>query len=227
MAATIIKIDPARPEEAYSQCREVVASGGVIAYPTDTFYGLGADPENPVAVKRLFEIKGRQKDQPILLLIADPADAARWAAEITAGAAELMKRFWPGPLTLVFSAKAGRASGADRGHRDHRSAGPRQRPDPRPARISGPCPHRHEREPLGPAEPRTARETAEELGDLVDLVLDGGETAGGNASTVVDVTAEAPRVIREGAVPAQGHHWIGIENLWYKNDAIRIRSRND
>jgi L-threonylcarbamoyladenylate synthase len=180
-----------------------VASGGVIAYPTDTFYGLGADPENPVAVKRLFAIKGRQRDQPILVLIADPADASRWAAEITEGAAELMNRYWPGPLTLVFSAKAGvlpelTAGTGTIGLRVPGSVLARDLIGFVGRALTGTSANLSGRPNL-----RTARETAEELGDLVDLVLDGGETAGGTASTVIDVTAGVPRVIREGAVPGR------------------------
>lgn len=201
--AKIIKIDPGHPEHAFSRCRDAVASGGVIAYPTDTFYGLGADPGNPAAVKRLFEIKGRQKNQPILLLIADPADAGQWAAEIKEKAAGLIIRYWPGPLTLVFSAKgcvlpeltAGtgtiglRVPGSIFARDLIRSVG--HALTGTSANLSG--------QPSF----RTARETAEAVGDLVDLVLDGGETAGGKPSTIIDVTADTPRVVREGAVPVR------------------------
>ena len=203
MAAQIIKVDPAHPEVAYSRCREVIASGGVVAYPTDTFYALGADPENSVAVRRLFKIKGRQKDQPILLLIADPADTDRWAAEVTFAAARLMSRYWPGPLTLVFGAKDGvlpelTAGTGAIGLRVPGNALARSlirfighALTGTSANLSG-CPNL-----------RTAQEAAEEIGGFVDLVLDGGETAGGAASTVLDVTAAVPRIIREGAIPAK------------------------
>ena len=213
MRTKIIKIDPARPEQAFAQCREVVSSGGVIAYPTDTFYGLGVDPENPVAVKRLFEIKGRQKDRPILVLIADPADAGRWAAEITAVAAELMNRYWPGPLTLVFSAKAGvlpelTAGTGTIGLRVPGSVLARDLIGFIGRALTGTSANLS-----GRPSPRTARETAEELGDVVDIVLDGGETTGGTASTVIDVTAGMPRVIREGAVPGRDI-LARYKNLW-------------
>ena len=79
----------------------------MIAYPTDTFYGLGADPRNGSAVARLFDIKGRQADQPILLLISDSAGIGAWAAEVPPHAAEIMKRYWPGPLPLILRAKHG------------------------------------------------------------------------------------------------------------------------
>jgi L-threonylcarbamoyladenylate synthase len=200
MAAAIIKIDPARPEHAFSRCREIVASGGVVAYPTDTFYGLGADPENPAAVARLFEIKGRQRDQPILLLIADPADASKWAATITPEAARLMSEYWPGPLTLVFSAKEGvlpelTAGTGTIGLRVPGSILVRDL-----IRFLGHALTGTSANLSGRQSPRTAQETAEAVGNLVDLVLDGGETAGGTSSTIVDVASGRPRVIREGAV---------------------------
>jgi len=203
MRTKIIKIDPARPDQAYSQCRDVVAKGGIIAYPTDTFYGLGADPGNPAAVRRLFEIKGRRTDQPILLLLSDAGEVNNWAAGVTPQASVLMKRFWPGPLTLVFKAKAGvlpeltagtgtiglRVPGNGLTLELLRSLG---------RVLTGTSANLSGRPSL-----RTAREAAEALGPLVDLVLDGGETTGGKPSTVVDVSADAPRVLREGAVPSR------------------------
>ncbi|HEX9114270.1 MAG TPA: L-threonylcarbamoyladenylate synthase [Nitrospirota bacterium] len=203
MAAKIIKVDSARPEAAYSRCREVIASGGVIAYPTDTFYALGADPQNSAAVKRLFAIKGRQKDQPILLLIADPADAERWAAEITSTAAGLMSRYWPGPLTLVFGAKDGvlpelTAGTGTIGLRVPGSVLARGLIRFIGHALTGTSANRSGRPNV-----RTAQEAVEEIGGLADLILDGGQTAGGAASTVLDVTAAVPRLIREGAVPAK------------------------
>ena len=201
--AKIIKLDPARPEAAFSRCREAISAGGVIAYPTDTFYGLGADPRNSRAVKRLFEIKGRPMGQPILLLIADPLDVRQWAAESSSQAEELMKRCWPGPLTLIFKTRAdvlpeltagtgtiGLRVPGNKLTRDLlRSLG---------CALTGTSANRS-----GQASFRTARETAEAIGDRVDLILDGGETAGGKPSTIVDVSTELPRVVREGAVPSQ------------------------
>lgn len=203
MAAKIVKIDPAHPEIAYTHCREVIASGGVIAYPTDTYYGLGADPRNPSAVKRLFSIKGRLKDQPILLLIAEPADVGKWAGEITGTAARLMIRNWPGPLTLVFNARGDvlpelTAGTGTIGLRVPGSVLARGL-----IRFIGHALTGTSANLSGRPNLRTAQEAMEEIGSLVDLVLDGGETAGGAASTVLDVTTAVPRVIREGAVPVK------------------------
>lgn len=199
MAAEIIKIDPAHPERAFSRCREVISSGGIIVYPTDTFYGLGADPRNPVAVKKLYSIKGRQEDQPILLLIPDQIVVKDWAAEITLQAEQLMKKFWPGPLTLVFKAKGDvipeLTAGTNAiGLRVPGSALTRQLLAYLGGALTGTSANIS-----GGRSMETAEGAGETIGDRVDLVLDGGRTAGGRPSTVVDARTDQPKVIREGA----------------------------
>lgn len=201
--AQIVTIDPAHLEQAFSRCREVISSGGVIVYPTDTFYGLGADPKNPAAVRKLFSIKGRQADQPILLLIKDSNDVRDWAEEVTPQAKELMKKFWPGPLTLVFKAKSDvipelTAGTGAIGLRVPGSALTRQLLASLGTALTGTSANIS-----GGPNPRTAEEAAASFGDRVDLVLDGGRTAGGKPSTVVDVSADEQKVIREGAIPSR------------------------
>jgi L-threonylcarbamoyladenylate synthase len=199
----IIKLDPVRPEAAFSRCREVISAGGVIAYPTDTFYGLGADPKNLRAVQKLFEIKGRPTVQPILLLVADPQDARQWAADIPPQADELMKRCWPGPLTLILKARADVLPEltAGTGTIGLRVPGNQLTRDLLcflGCALTGTSANRS-----GQTSFCTARETADAIGDRVDLILDGGATAGGKPSTIVDVRTGFPRVVREGAVPLQ------------------------
>ncbi len=198
VAAELIKIDFAHPEKAFSRCKDVVASGGVIAYPTDTFYGLGVDPKNLAAVTRLFAIKGRQGGQAILLLIEDASQVREWAADVTPRAERLMKTHWPGPLTLVFRAQAHvlpelTAGTGTIGLRVPGSPLTRQLLEflgtaltGTSANISG-----------GPGS-RSAEEAMKAVGGMIDLVLDGGPTPGGRPSTVVD--AGTGRVIRKGAV---------------------------
>lgn len=200
MTAAIVKLDPEHPEPAFTRCREVIRSGGVIAYPTETFYGLGVDPANPAAVKRLFAIKGREPDQPILILISGPDEVEQWASPVTPAARAMMERHWPGPLTLVFPANRNvlRELSAGTG-----SIGLRV-PGSETTRLllaflgtalTGTSANR-----AGGPSPATAEGVFREVGDRIDLILDGGETPGGRPSTVVDVTASAPRVIREGAI---------------------------
>jgi len=203
MTAEIIKLDLAHTETAFSRCREVVRAGGVLAYPTDTFYGLGVDPHDPRAIQRLFVVKGRQADQPILLLLADAGAVKDWVAAVTPQAERLMQRFWPGPLTLVFTAKAGvpaelTAGTGTIGLRVPGSAITRQLLAFLGTALTGTSANRS-----GAQSPATAVQVVESLGTGVDLVLDSGSTAGNRPSTVVDVRNESPTVIREGAILAR------------------------
>ena len=200
MAVEITKIDPAHREVAFSRCRDVISRGGVIAYPTDTFYGLGADPKNPVALRRLYEIKGRRADQPILILIARATDVKKWTAEISPASEDLMRKFWPGPLTLVFKARADvlpelTAGTGSIGIRVPGCELTRSLLDFLGIALTGTSAN-----VSGGSSPQTAEEAAASLGDAVDLILDGGRTAGGRPSTVVDVSTGLPSVLREGAL---------------------------
>jgi L-threonylcarbamoyladenylate synthase len=201
MAAEIIKFDLDHPELAFSRCRELISCGGVIAYPTDTFYGLGADPRDPNAVKRLYGIKGRKADQPILLLINKSEDVKEWAAEISPVSENLMMKFWPGPLTLVFKARADvlrelTAGTGTIGLRVPGSELTRSLLDFLGIALTGTSAN-----VSGRPDPRTIDEVMASVGDKVDLVLDGGRTAGGMPSTIVDVSAGRPRLLREGKLP--------------------------
>ncbi len=203
MQANMVKVDPAHAGYAFSRCKEVIRAGGVIVYPTDTFYGLGADPKNAEAVRKLFTIKGRQHDQPILLLIKDAEEVRSWATGITPRTEGLMEKFWPGPLTLVFRArpevmKELTGGAGTIGLRVPGNALTRQLLASLDSALTGTSANLS-----GRPSPRTAQEAADMVGGMVDLVLDGGGTAGGNPSTVVDVSEGGPKVIREGAIPSR------------------------
>ncbi len=201
-SAKIIVIDSARPEQAFSRCRQVIASGGVIVYPTDTFYGLGADPRNRAAVLRLFSVKGRQVDQPILLLIADASAVGQWAAEIPAQAESLMNRFWPGPLTLVFKARSGilpelTAGTGTIGLRVPGNPLTRELLQYVGCALTGTSANIS-----GRPEPRSATD-AGAIADLVDAIFDGGPSMSDQPSTIVDVSAGGIHIVREGVIPAR------------------------
>jgi L-threonylcarbamoyladenylate synthase len=203
MPAPIVTIDQNHAERSLSLCRDVIRAGGVIAYPTDTVYGLGADPRNIDAVKALFAIKGREAGQPILLLIGDASAVADWASEITPAAERLMKKFWPGPLTLVFKSKpdvfAELTGGTGTiGLRVPGSEATRQLLKYLGTALTGTSANISGRPSL-----RTAQEASEEIGGRIDLVLDGGSAEDGNTSTVVDVSSDRPKVIREGAIASK------------------------
>ena len=200
MAVQRIDIRSAGVEGAGERCREVIRAGGIIAFPTDTFYGLGADPRNREAVRRLFRIKGRPADQPILILLPDADAAAEWAARVGPDAARLMERFWPGPLTILFPANAEvlqelTAGSGKIGLRVPGSAVTRSLLRAVGTALTGTSANRS-----GKPSPRTADEVIDGLGDTVDLVVDGGEAEATLPSTVVDVSGPEPVIIREGAV---------------------------
>lgn len=203
MAADIILIDPFSPAPAFARCCEVIRSGGIVAFPTETFYGLGVDPKNESAVQRLFAIKGRRPDQPILILLNNPEPVGDWALEVTPSASRLMERFWPGPLTLVFKAQRGvlPALTGGTGTIGLRVPGVvliRQLLAAVGGALTGTSANIS-----GTRSPRTATDTAAVFGEAVDLILDGGTTPGGRPSTVVNTIAEPLRLIREGVVPAK------------------------
>jgi len=203
MPGNTIQIDHAHPEPVFLKCREVISAGGVIAFPTDTFYGLGVDPANPAAVEKLFEIKGRQQDQPIMLLLADRSEVQNWVQEITPQAEALMRKFWPGPLTLVFRSRSDVLPGLTAGKGTIGLRVPGNEMTRELLRFLGHALTGTSANRSGRPSPRTAEEAAVEIGDLIDLILDGGETAGDKPSTIVDVSSGSPRVVREGAIPGR------------------------
>ncbi len=204
MPAEVITPGGIDPSVLFKRCKETIAGGGVIAYPTDTFYGLGADPSNRDSVRRIFTIKGRAPDQPILLLLSDGASVAQWADEVTPAAAALMGRFWPGPLTLVFRAKPSvlpELTGwtGTIGLRVPGNAFTRSLLRALGTALTGTSANR-----AGGPNPGNAQDVLRELGNEVDLIIDGGASGEILPSTVVDVTVEPPRILRRGAVAVPG-----------------------
>jgi len=200
MTAAIVKLDPIRPEAAFARCREVIRSGVVIAYPTETFYGLGVDPADPAAVQRLLAIKEREPDRPILLLISGPDEVAHWVSSVTPAARAMMERHWPGPLTLVFMANRNVPPALSAGMGTIGLRVPGSETTRRLLAFLGTALTGTSANRAGGPSPATADGVFKEVGDRIELILDGGETPGGLPSTVVDVTGSSPHVIREGAV---------------------------
>jgi L-threonylcarbamoyladenylate synthase len=179
---------------------DVLREGGLVAFPTETFYGLGANALDPDAVERVFAAKGRPPDKPLLVLVDSPEMLDVVAAEVSPEARRLMGRYWPGPLTLVLPARDVLPAPLTAGTRTIGVRIPSQVVARGLVRAAGvpvtaPSANRH-----GAPSPRTAAEVLAGLGPRVDLVLDGGPTPGGAASTVLDVTGWPPRVLRPGAV---------------------------
>ena len=202
-----MRILRAEEEEALSEALRVLSEGGVVALPTETFYGLAVDPFSELAVKRLYEVKRRRRDKPVLLLVGDAGEVERFAAEVPEAARELMARFWPGPLTLVFRARPEVPPWvtAETGTVALRvSSHPLAREIPRlfGTAVTGTSANLSEEPPA-----RTAEEVAHYFPDI-DLVLDGGPTPGRKPSTLVSVVSSKPELLRPGEIP-----WETIEKV--------------
>jgi len=191
--------------EGRAEAARALEAGGIVAFPTDTVYGIGVALGTPGGIERLFAAKQRPPDRAIALLVAD-ADQAAGIGELNAPAVALARGFWPGGLTLVVPRRGDRTLPAElTGEGAHATVGLRV-PDhdaPRAlARAVGPLPTTSANR-SGEPEARDADALEAELGDALDLILDGGPAAGGPASTVVDTTADPVRILREGAISAE------------------------
>jgi L-threonylcarbamoyladenylate synthase len=182
----------------------LVATGGLVAFPTESFYGLGADALDAGAVARVFAVKGRPDDKPVLVLVDGVEMAAGLAAAVPDGARALMARHWPGPLTLVLRAAAGVPAALTGGTgtigvrmAGHAVARALVAAAARP--VTAPSAN-----PSGAPPPVTAAAVRDYFDGQVELILDGGPTAGGAGSTVADCTVWPPRVLRQGPVVLEG-----------------------
>lgn len=181
---------------------DALRAGGVVAFPTETVYGLGADALNETAVKRVFEAKGRPATNPVIVHVADAGEVLNVAVAWPATAAALAARFWPGPLTLVVPkgprvpeiVTAGGETVAVRC-----PAHPVARALIRAAGVPVAAPSANRSTELSPTR---AEHVLKSLNGRIDLLLDGGPCPGGIESTVVDVTGSVPRVLRPGLISA-------------------------
>ena len=200
MPTKLVAIDPRAPRaEFLVESARVLAAGGLVAFPTETFYGLGAAALDRTAVRRVFALKGRPESQPLLVLV-DGVAMATSIAEIPSPAHALIARYWPGALTLIFRARANvpnevTASTGTVGVRWSSHPVASGLAAALGAPITAPSAN-----PTGATPPMSARSVLAAFPDTIDVVLDGGCTAGGLPSTVLDVTVDPPRVIRAGAV---------------------------
>ena len=186
-----------------NQAAEIVKNGGLIAYPTETVYGLGADPYNAEAIQKIFIAKGRAEDKGIILLIRGVDDLSTLVRAVSPTAQMLIDAFWPGPLTLVFRANPD-LSPALLGGRD--TVALRHSSSPIATRLltalGGPLTStsaNRSTEPPG----RSASEVQNALGEHLDLILDGGPSDSTTPSTLVDVSTDRAILLREGAIPAR------------------------
>ena len=190
---------------AVAQAAAVLAGGGLVAFPTETVYGLGADASSDVAVAGIFAAKGRPSDHPLIVHVAGAAEVAHFAQDVPEFAQALMRVFWPGPLTLIVPRRAGVAK-ASAGGQDTIGLRCPSHPvalallaactaaTPPVHGVSGPSANR-----FGRVSPTTAAHVQAEFGDSL-LVLDGGPCDVGIESTIIDCTRGVPVLLRPGAI---------------------------
>ncbi|MEC8957866.1 MAG: L-threonylcarbamoyladenylate synthase [Nitrospinota bacterium] len=197
----ILKVKTSNPESwgiMIAETQKILEGGGVIAFPTDTFYGLGANPYNTKAVDKIYSIKGRDPEKPLLLLIDSLTKLDGLVEEISEAGTKLIESFWPGPLTMLFKPKHTIPKNITTGLIGIRQPGnsltrkilaglnyPLTAPS---ANISGEDPA------------TTAEQVKDRLGNKVDLILDSGICRGGKPSTLLDTTQIPVRLIRAGAI---------------------------
>lgn len=191
-------------EQPIAAAVAALREGLLVAFPTETVYGLGANARDPAAVARLYAAKGRPADHPVIVHVASSDELTAWAREIPPAAQALAARYWPGPLTLVLKRALG-VRDAITGGQDSVAVRCPDHPVAlallRAARAAGidgivaPSANR-----FGRISPTTAAHVVEELGDAVAVVLDGGPCAVGIESTIVDLSTGAPRVLRPGMI---------------------------
>ncbi len=179
---------------------EILKRGGLVAFPTETVYGLGADASNHAAVERLYRVKGRPIDHPVIVHFGDAERAFAWAREVPESARTLAAKFWPGPLTLILK-RAAHVGQFVTGGQD--TVGVRVPAHPVAhellvnfgGALAAPSANRH-----GRVSPTTAQHVRDDLGADVDFVLDGGACGIGIESTIVDLSRGAPALLRPGGV---------------------------
>lgn len=202
--SVIINISPGTPEpEQIRNAAQVIRKGGVVVFPTRSLYGLGSDALNPDAVERIFEIKQRPDNKPILVLIHRKKELGVLVKSVPDPAIRIMDTFWPGKVTIVFEAK------------EHLPAALTSGTGKIGIRLSGhPVCRALTNAVGGPVTGTSANlsghpgcsqipDLAPEIRERTDLILDAGPLKGGPGSTIVDVTGSYPVILREGSVPAK------------------------
>jgi L-threonylcarbamoyladenylate synthase len=181
----------------------VLRAGGLVAFPTETVYGLGADAANPDAVEKVFAAKGRPHDHPLIVHIASAAQLADWARDIPAAAYTLAQKFWPGPLTLILKRAPG-VSDLVTGGQDTVALRVPAHPLAQAllrafgGGLAGPSANR-----FGRVSATTADHVREEFGVSIDLILDGGACEVGLESTILDLSGAQPALLRPGRITAR------------------------
>ena len=208
----------------------VLSSGGLVAFPTETVYGLGADACNAAAVARIYSVKGRPADHPLIVHVASMDALGDWASDVPEYAISLARDFWPGPMTLIMK-RSGLAADFVTGGQD--TVGIRVPAHPVAlglleafARVGGKGVAAPSANRFGNVSPTTAHAVSDELSDYLsqsDVILDGGACDVGVESTIIDCTGDAPRILRPGAITEEMiEHSTGLDVVDADGVAIRV-----
>ena len=215
--------------DAMARAAQSLKSGSLIAFPTETVYGLGADATNPEAVARIYEVKGRPADHPLIVHVGDMQDIAQWSDEIPDYAIALARTFWPGPMTLILKRSSLAQDFITGGQEtvglrvpnhvialallnEFKKIGGKG--------IAAPSANR-----FGHVSPTTAQAVSDELSQylaLDDLILDGGPSQVGVESTIIDCTTQSPKILRPGAITEEMIEEVTKLDLSYDATEIRV-----
>jgi len=202
MKTLLLKVNPEKPDLTKIQsAAEIIQKGGIVAFPTETVYGVGADALNPAAVLALFAAKKRPLDNPPIVHVADPKEVYRLVEEVPAKAQILMEKFWPGPLTIIFKSSkiVPKVTVANLDTVAIRM--PIHKVALELIKLSR-CPIAAPSANLsGKPSPTTAQHVYEDLNGRIDAIIDGGATNIGVESTVVDLSVDPPLLLRPGGTP--------------------------
>ena len=203
-----------------TRAAEILRRGGLVAFPTETVYGLGADADNPAALARLYAVKGRPGDHPVIVHVGAPSQLADWATDVPDAARRLAEALWPGPLTVIVR-RAARVPDGVTGGGD--TVGVRVPDQPVALAllrafgggVAAPSANR-----FGQVSPTTADDVRADLGDDVDLVLDDGPCTVGVESTIVDCTGEELVILRPGGVTRERVEEVSGRPVGIRGDGL-------
>jgi L-threonylcarbamoyladenylate synthase len=200
----IIKVDRNNPDEKIlNMAVEVLRRGGLVAFPTETVYGLGADALNEEAVRKIFEAKGRPPDNPIIVHVGNMEQVYSLVEDVPPDAERLMEAFWPGPLTLIFYKSPIVSDIVTGGSPKVGIREPQNEIALTLLNLFGRPIAAPSANASGRPSPTKAEHVIEDLGDKVDLIIDGGDVSFGVESTVLDITTDPPVLYRPGACPKE------------------------